>query len=224
MPGRLDLDSSHFALDPSHPLRAILARHSSIRDLAVGCLMFPKGFSMDPDDLPRLLPSIKHPAFPSFMWESILKSDILALRPDSRIISDPAFLDDDGSNDPLDPIVNAMNEDTLPKLRKTQFGDTGLRADVLDAFVSAAKGLGELNFEIHVEGEFVSLMKGAENLCRIKWDCPAQPVDPGAMDVSYEISMKELAKVCPRLEEVVGYEGGIAWRVIRGDKTVICEK
>ncbi|KDN36437.1 hypothetical protein RSAG8_10829, partial [Rhizoctonia solani AG-8 WAC10335] len=118
MLGAADPDWYEFVSDPSNPFRAFLARHLSIRDLGIGCPVYfnPRAESvrMDPDELSRLLPSVKHLAFPSFMWESVVKSE-LASHLESLTISNLAFL---FHGDPLRTIAETMGENSLPKVRK----------------------------------------------------------------------------------------------------------
>ena len=69
-----------------------------------------------------------------------------------------------------------------------------------------------------MQDEFLSAMNRAQNLRRFTWHLPAQANNREAMEVSYETKMKELAKACPQPEEIVGYEGRVVWKVVRGDE------
>ncbi|CAE6526619.1 unnamed protein product [Rhizoctonia solani] len=106
---------------------------------------------MGPEDLSRLLPSVKHLALSSFIWESVVKSNI-ASRLESLGISDLEFLDD---GNPLDPLANAIDEDGLPNLRKLEIwarpGNTELRNEILERILTATKGLEVLYFETYVD-------------------------------------------------------------------------
>ncbi|CAE6537083.1 unnamed protein product [Rhizoctonia solani] len=169
MLGSADPGWLEFASDPTHPFRTFLARHPSIRDLAIGCPMDIEGTGINPDDLSQLLPSVKHLAIPSFMCESVVKSQ-LALHLESLVISDPSFHDEDA----LDPVAEAMRIRTLPNLRKlsiwAESEDFELTAGVVEAFTSAAKGLEELEFRVPVDdySGFIEAMGMAENLRQIK--------------------------------------------------------
>ncbi|CAE6536998.1 unnamed protein product [Rhizoctonia solani] len=214
MLGDADPDWFGFVSIPSHPLRAFLARHTSIRDLAIG---FPledvSGREMDPNDLSQILPSVKHLAFPSFLLKAVVTSK-LASQLESLAISDPSLYDDD----PLGPAAEAMGENTLPNLRKlaiwADMGEFELGAEALVLFFSAAKGLEELEFRTEVQdyGEFLSALCEAENLRQIKLDehriCRV---------AGWEFTMIELGNVCPRLEVIASTHGKGAWKIVRGE-------
>ncbi|CAE6451359.1 unnamed protein product, partial [Rhizoctonia solani] len=205
-----------FASNPTHPFRAFLARHPSIRDLAVGCPLDTDDIGMDPDDLAHLLPSVKHLALPSFMCEPAIESQ-LALQLESLAISDPLFHDEDA----LDPVAEAMGISTLPNLRKLAIwaepGDFELRAGVVEALTLAAKGLEELEFRAPVEdySEFIEAMSGAENLRQIKL-VPSQVMKFG-LPFSWRAVLEDLAEMCPRLEIVVGHSGIDGCQILRND-------
>ncbi|KAG8687733.1 hypothetical protein FRC11_006671, partial [Ceratobasidium sp. 423] len=149
--GDVDPDWSGFASSTPHALREFLARHALIQDFAIGYPLEPLGYGhVDPNNLPQLLPSVKHFACPSFMCEALIKSK-LATQLESLAITDPS-LDDDES---LGSLVSAMTEDMLPKLRKLRIcaylGYYVLEAEVFGAFFSAAKGLEELEFHADMD-------------------------------------------------------------------------
>ncbi|CUA73036.1 hypothetical protein RSOLAG22IIIB_10479 [Rhizoctonia solani] len=155
MLGAADPDWASFASNPTHSFRSFLARHPTIKDLAIGCPTTAGRHGaflcMDPDDLSRLLPSVKTLAFPSFMWQSIASSK-LASRLESIAISNLAFVLD---LNPLGSIAEAMGENSFPNVRKVsilvQLGCIPLTMDALEGFRLAAEGLEEVEFELHIE-------------------------------------------------------------------------
>ncbi|CAE7109293.1 unnamed protein product [Rhizoctonia solani] len=218
--GDADPDWFEFATEPTHPLRTFLARHTSIRDLAISCSTEVSGTGMELNNLPQLPPSIRHLAIPLFMCESVVESP-LALHIESLAISNLSLHGDD----PLGPLAEAVSKVTLPNLRKLEiwagYGDFELGSGVFEAFVSAAKGLEELDFKAEVEDydEFLTALDGAENLRQITVN-PGQLLKPG-FPITWNFALNELAEMCPRLEMILTH-GGQMNRVIRDDSGEIC--
>ncbi|KAG8687734.1 hypothetical protein FRC11_006672 [Ceratobasidium sp. 423] len=217
MLGDADPDWSKFASEPTHPLRAFLTRHPSIRDLAIGCDLDAEcGFQMDPDDLFSTLASVKHLGCPSFVFEAVATSKLTAQLESLAITNLALYI-----GDPLRPTAKALAEDSLPNLRKLEIWadmcDSELEAETIEGFMLAAKGLEELAFQPGVPDydEFLSALGGAGNLRRIRLN-EQQVLELGYSGADWETLMVELAETCPRLEFIAKYEGKDVWKVIRG--------
>ncbi|CAE6451335.1 unnamed protein product [Rhizoctonia solani] len=155
MLGDADPDWYRFISTPTHPLRAFLARHPTIQDLGIGCpLEDVSSDGIEPDELSRLLPSVKHLACPLFLCKVVVISK-LATQLESLAISDMWLGDSDDK--PFDDLLEVMTEDSLPNLRKLAIWDNlssySLEVEVLEAFFLAAKGLEELEFRLDLDNK-----------------------------------------------------------------------
>ncbi|CAE6390834.1 unnamed protein product [Rhizoctonia solani] len=218
--GDADPGWSEFISTPTHPLRAFLARHPTIQDFGIGCpLEDVSSDGMDPEELSRLLPSVKHLACPLFLCEVVVISK-LATQLVSLAISDFSLAGADEEDTPFYPLFSLMTEDSLPNLRQLaiwdDFGVYYLTAEVFEEFFLAAKGLEELEFRVDVydSDDFFRVLSGAKNLRRITLDknefCPR-----GISDDAWRSVMVTLAETCPLLETIAQYRG-ISWAVVRG--------
>ncbi|EUC59373.1 hypothetical protein RSOL_311980, partial [Rhizoctonia solani AG-3 Rhs1AP] len=153
--GDADPGWSEFISTPTHPLRAFLARHPTIQDFGIGySLEVVSRDGMDPNELSRLLPSVKHLACPMFVCEVVVISKLaIQLESLAMIISNMSLGEPDAT--PFDLLLEVMTEDSLPNLRKLaiwdDFSSYSLRAEVLESFFLAAKRLEELEFRLYVD-------------------------------------------------------------------------
>ncbi|CAE6451435.1 unnamed protein product [Rhizoctonia solani] len=219
MLGDADPGWSEFISTPTHPLRAFLARHPTIQDLGIGYpLEDVSSDGMDPDELSRLLPSVKHLACPLFLCEAVVTSK-LATQLESLAISDYSLAGFDEEYMPFDPLFALIAEDSLPNLRKLEIWDDFavyyFTAQEFERFFLIAKGLEELEFRVDVydSDDFFRALSGAKNLRRITFD-QNQFHPRGISDDAQRSVMVTLAETCPLLETITQYRGS-SWAVVR---------
>lgn len=153
--GRLNPDWPGFVEDVrsrSHPLRAFLARHPTIEDLALGWFRGDgQYFEVQPKAIVSLLPSLKHFEGPAFLCGSIVKSN-LARQLESLTVVDQTFYRFPHAVY-ADTMTKASDGITkLPELRYLAvWATTPIYGWVLERFIKASSKLRELELRMKVD-------------------------------------------------------------------------
>ncbi|KAG8748174.1 hypothetical protein FRC11_012105, partial [Ceratobasidium sp. 423] len=147
--GNVEPDWSEFTTG-IHPLWSFLARHNQIENLAIGCRHYPPIEPINPEDILRLLPSLRHFSGPLFFCEALINSSLVG-QLESLVIMD----DDPDAEDLFRPLSILFDKTNPPKLRKLELWASGdeyeLEPAVVARFFTGAKALEEFEFRQGVE-------------------------------------------------------------------------
>ncbi|KAF8761306.1 hypothetical protein RHS01_00167 [Rhizoctonia solani] len=162
----------------SHPLRQFLIRHPGIEDIGFGLFEETEyGDVIDPAQVARLFPSLKHFEGPAFLFQPLVQST-LAEQIETLVILDARLQEGDI---PLSNIYDKVS--ALPKLRK--FGiwsseiDEDILVNVLRTIVDAANQLEEVEIHADIEsdyGEVMDLLAKLSNLRSVTFSESILPV------------------------------------------------
>ncbi|CUA71253.1 hypothetical protein RSOLAG22IIIB_09420 [Rhizoctonia solani] len=223
-----DADWDGFFVPPgcySHPLRLFFSRHQKIEDLALGWLSsYVYEGKIDPDEMLRLFPSLKHLEGPAFLCSPIIKSNV-GQKVESLVVNDVWA----GKKDWIADMVIGLRE--MPKLLRLQLysedPEDVIDPLALDNLLRTTPLLETLDCRLGVNN-FLAVVLAISHVPNLRhlivdgeaWIASAlsreQTLDSNYEDWVFTISI--VAKHCRRLmrfESFEGYAGKMDWKIQR---------
>ncbi|GAB1525339.1 hypothetical protein RhiTH_008498 [Rhizoctonia solani] len=199
--------TTFFEKPDSHPLRQFLIRHPGIEDIGFGLFEETEyGDVIDPAQVARLFPSLKHFEGPAFLFQPLVQST-LAEQIETLVILDARLQEGDI---PLSNIYDKVS--ALPKLRK--FGiwsseiDEDILVNVLRTIVDAANQLEEVEIHADIEsdyGEVMDLLAKLSNLRSVTFSESILPVfaeNDDEEESDWDGLASKLRRTCPKLRTI----------------------
>ncbi|CAE6450068.1 unnamed protein product [Rhizoctonia solani] len=212
----------------SHPLRLFFSRHRNIEDLALGWLTDSvyEG-DIDPEEMARLFPSLKHLSGHAFLCNAITKSSI-AQNLETLAVGYSALV---GEKDWLAVMANGLRE--MPKLRRLELGSGEYEGTIdpleLDSLLRTAPALEVLDCQFQVN-DFAAMLLAISHAPRLRhlivdgetWVASGlyrERVEESSYE-DWETVVSKVAMHCHRLERFEscrGYRGKIDWKIERDE-------